>query len=67
MRASLSVHDIRGQKYLPYGNMDCEVFKEGKIIVTVFPQIVSVETILFWIWPYVLRPLVTVHKSAEIR
>ena len=32
---------------------------------TVFPRIVSAETILFWIWPYVLWPLVTVHKSAE--
>ena len=26
---------------------------------------VSAETILFWIWPYVLWPLVTVHKSAK--
>ena len=32
---------------------------------TVFPHIVSAETILFWLWPYVLWPLVTVHKSAE--
>ena len=32
---------------------------------TVFPRIVSAETILFWIWPYVLWPLITVHKSAE--
>ena len=32
---------------------------------TVFLRIVSVETILFWIWPYVLWPLVTVNKSAE--
>ena len=32
---------------------------------TVFPRIVSAETILFLIWPYVLWPLVTVHKSAE--
>ena len=32
---------------------------------TVFPRIVSAETILFWIWPYVLWPLVTVHKSVE--
>ena len=32
---------------------------------TVFPRIVSAETILFWLWPYVLWPLVTVHKSAE--
>ena len=32
---------------------------------TVFPRIVSAETILFWSWPYVLWPLVTVHKSAE--
>ena len=30
-----------------------------------FPRIVSAATILFWIWPYVLWPLVTVHKSAE--
>ena len=32
---------------------------------TVFLQIVSAETILFWIWPYVLWPLITVNKSAE--
>ena len=32
---------------------------------TLFPRIVSAETILFWIWPYVLWPLLTVHKSAE--
>ena len=32
---------------------------------TVFPRIVSAETILLWIWPYVLWPLNTVHKSAE--
>ena len=32
---------------------------------TVFPRIVSAETILFWIMPYVLWPLVRVHKSAE--
>ena len=32
---------------------------------TLFPPIVSAETILFWIWPYVLWPLVTIHKSAE--
>ena len=32
---------------------------------TIFPHIVSAETILFWIWPYVLWPLITVHKSAE--
>ena len=28
-----------------------------KILKTVFPRIVSAETILFWIWPYVLWPL----------
>ena len=32
---------------------------------TVFPRIVSAETILFWSWPYVLWPLMTVHKSVE--
>ena len=32
---------------------------------TVFPHIVSAETILFWLWPYVLWPLITVHKCAE--
>ena len=32
---------------------------------TVFPHIVSTETILFWLWPYVLWPLITVHKCAE--
>ena len=34
-------------------------------VLFVFPRIVSAETILFWIWPYVLWPLLTVHKSAE--
>ena len=34
--------------------------------LTVFLQkIVSAETILYWIWPYVLWPFVTVHKSGE--
>ena len=32
---------------------------------TVFPHIVSAETILFSIWPYVLWPLDTVHKRAK--
>ena len=32
---------------------------------TVFSRIVSAETILFWIWPYVLWPLETVHTGAE--
>ena len=32
---------------------------------TVFPHIVSTETILFWLWSYLLWPLVTVHKCAE--
>ena len=32
---------------------------------TVFPHIVSEETILFWLLPYVLWPLITVHKCAE--
>ena len=32
---------------------------------TVFPHIVSAETILFWLWAYVLWPLITVHKCAE--
>ena len=32
---------------------------------TVFPRIVSAETILFRIQPYVLCPLVTVHTGAE--
>ena len=32
---------------------------------TVFPRIFSGETILFWIWPYLLWPLVTVPKSAK--
>ena len=29
---------------------------------TLFPQIISEETILIWIWPYLLWPLMTVHK-----
>ena len=32
---------------------------------TIFLRIVSAETILFWILPYVLWPLITVHKCAE--
>ena len=32
---------------------------------TVFPRIVSAETILFWIQPSVLWPLITVHTGAE--
>ena len=32
---------------------------------TVFPHIDSAETILFWLWPYVLWPLISVHKCAE--
>ena len=32
---------------------------------TVFPHIVSTETILFLLWPYVLWPLISVHKCAE--
>ena len=35
------------------------------VTITVIPRIVSAETILFWSWPYVLWPLVTVHESAE--
>ena len=35
------------------------------ILTTVFPHIVSAETILFWLLPYVLWPLITVHKCAE--
>ena len=35
------------------------------VLHTVFPHIVSAETILFWILPYVLWPLITVHKCAE--
>ena len=34
-------------------------------INTVFPHIVSAETILFWLWSYVLWPLMAVHKCAE--
>ena len=33
---------------------------------TVFPHIVSAEPILFWILPYVLWPLNTVHTGVEI-
>ena len=39
--------------------------KKMHILHTVYPRIVSAETILFWIWPYVLWPLLTVHKIAE--
>ena len=39
--------------------------QKGKKIATVFPQIVSAETIIFWIQPYVLWPLITVHTGAE--
>jgi hypothetical protein len=45
--------------------------REGRVstmkhdIHTIFLHIVSKETILFWLWPYVLWPLITVHKCAE--
>ena len=42
-----------------------ELLSHLKIQLIVVPQIVSGETILIWIWPYVLWPLLTVHKSAE--
>ena len=47
-----------------------KVFKIRKFVVkiimnTVFPHILSAETILFWLLPYVLWPLITVHKCAE--
>ena len=44
------------------GGTNCLMFL---FLITVFPWIVSAETVLFWIWPYVLWPLVTVHKSEE--
>ena len=47
------------------GNYSFLNFKILKISYTVFPRIVSAETILFWIYPYVLWPLITVHKCAE--
>ena len=34
---------------------------DGNFMSTLFPHIVSAETI----WPYVLLPLITVHKCAE--
>ena len=42
-----------------------ELLSHLRIQLIVVPQIVSGETILIWIWPYVLWPLLTVHKSAE--
>ena len=36
------------------------------LLNTVFPQIVSAETILFWVQPYVLWPLFTVHTGAKL-
>ena len=34
-------------------------------LITIFPYIVTMEVILFWLWPYVLWPLISVHKWAE--
>ena len=34
-------------------------------LITIFPYIVTMEVILFWLWPYVLWPLISVHKCAE--
>ena len=43
----------------------CWAFSWFKNWCNVFPHIVSAETILFWLLPYVLWPLITVHKCAE--
>ena len=45
-----------------YGSLDT---KQLIFTHTVFPRIVSAETILFWKKPYVLWPLVSVHTGAE--
>ena len=50
---------------IPIRKLDHGFCSQYKNQVTIFPQIVSAETILFWIWPYVLWPLITVDKSAE--
>jgi hypothetical protein len=34
-------------------------------LITIFRYIVSAETILFWLWPYALWPLISVHKCVE--
>ena len=53
------------KKYLNHYKAPWNEVSISFVLHTVFPQIVSAETILFWIWPYVLWPLVTVDKSAE--
>ena len=60
--SSLNLHFYQSQFQLNKKNFLIPV---GKFWNTVFPHIVSAETILFWLWPYVLWPLITVHKCAE--
>ena len=43
----------------------CVMLPKNLTAHTVFPHIVSTETILYWLRPYVLWPLITVHKCAE--
>ena len=43
----------------------CVTLPKNLTAHNVFPHIVSAETILFWLWPYVLWPLITVHTGAE--
>ena len=71
----VSCSNMRCWEELPYvllGNSQqvdegqCHTTKPGFLFsFTVFPHIVSAETILFWIHPYVLWPLITVHTGAE--
>jgi hypothetical protein len=48
-----------------YFHLVIQPFEGFQFNTTVFPHIVSAETILFWLWPYVLWPLITVHLCAE--
>ena len=46
-------------------SFECKNIFEFGNSSTAFPHIVSAETFLFWLWPYVLWPLISVHKCAE--
>ena len=69
---SLGIWDFNKswQSFAPSTNSKGNVFNKCEYwILRYLPYfrvyLVSVETILFWLWPYVLWPLITVHKCAE--
>ena len=65
IRLNSKKNSFRGNYSRKYGMLLFWFREASQNLYTVFPRIVSAETILFWIWPDVLWPLITVHKSAE--